>query len=1201
MESFSLSLSLSFSLSVCVAHILAVLIGTCFPSFLYNLFQYFGVAQKEIVRTKEVAQKKKIKTRFSFFYVDVCDTMPESTGLSLDDDIVRFISCPSNSSCCSFAATESHVFFGHTSGEMTVCRLEHNSRGLETVATLTTLLPAELNTAEDENPRHSGNMSLAIDCLCVCPYASISGTLISSLHRGQFVTFVTFDAMSSSPECGGLQVGRSLKLFADDTSLQYTNRVTAHCWLDDDTFLVGCLNGTVLAVSASVNDSHRVMLREESPIIQMVWDVETSVLVISSVRRSIVVTYANDSTTFKPIGNRPREEGLFGACICPINHAVYAARHNARVFEYVPSTGEVSRTYRMKSDVALGVLKPLRLSSFLASSSQGDENLDGGKEQFSSPILLWSEGPRFISFLFLSATDTHHITRRFDDVAIVSSVVLSSIVLVLCSDGRLMCIPLGGKPLCLQEDRVENTREILGQPEPEQTRDAAINKKRVHRIKVVKKIVRVVRRRELLEQSVSSELPGGDAPFSDCVDSIDSSSFTADDKAHSCDSPVSLKLPLSLHPNKSFTDEADAEGTTQNDDLGESLSLQEEGGGHADNCASSHLSEATTTLPIVDGDIPLSESSTTARMNFVSKENELQEEKPVRKSKRFFMKLDQIIRLFNVHALHLGEHEQLYTAVREFLPLLEERMMECGLLTKSFHSVLSQVRVVPCGANSPATCDSNREDTGPFIEEEATVNALRNVLKSALTWSIKDKTGDKENPWIQTLFILHLLLALPWPAPLFLAHRHASEQYVGELERWRSRGIEEEWCLEEASVIEKTVKRSGADGRYLPLVLALSTSFVSSMTKTQSGRNTRFGISGLINGHEQCMSLLLQLQCDRRSLIGSECPLPMEFHLEKLIVEESSKIVEAMEASRYPFCFFYVYFPYIFATYPSKAIILAMQHYPGTSLAFFEWALSSSVQGVAFQQLRKMGSELERLSLEDLADGLADLVLALFEASRANICNSPADYLACLRILLQRRFALLWSQIKMGQMKLKQMKGAANARETVQSHHAKKEASTTLRTQRKLQRVEGGVLGLLQLVRNVIITLGVGNSVQKEEFKQNVLSLLEEHDFPEGVVELCWIREYIEYCITKGSVERLFSLFQLPGATSQKEWTLLFHRAHEENKLEIAMLFCLSVEKLPYRVRQLLENAFPKRFESVEAAHGDEQLERVALKLSMLF
>ncbi|KAF8292772.1 hypothetical protein TcYC6_0115660 [Trypanosoma cruzi] len=1126
--------------------------------------------------------------------------MVGSTGLSLDDDIVRFISCPSNSSCCSFAATESHVFFGHTSGEMTVCRLEHHSKGLETVASVTTVLPAELNRAKGENLRNKRTMSLAIDCLCVCPYASISGTLISSLHRGYFVTFVTFDAMSSSPERGGMQIGRSLELFADETSLQYTNRVTAHCWLDDDTFLVGCLNGTVLAVSASVNDSHRVMLREESPIIQMVWDAETSVLVISSVRRSIVVTYANGSMTFKPIGNKPREEGLFGACIWPINHAVYAARHNARVFEYVPSKGEVSRTYRMESDVALGVLKPLRSSSFLVGSSQGDENLDGGKEQFFLPVLLWSEGPRFISFLVLSATDTHHITRRFDDVAIVSSVILSSIALVLCSDGRLMYIPLGSNPLCLQEDRVDNAREVLARPESEQTRDAAINKKRVHRIKVVKRIVRVVRRRELLGQRVSPELPGGDAPFSDCVDSIESSSFTTDDKAHSCDSPVSLKRPLSLHRNKSFTDEADAEGTAQNDDLGESRSLQE-GSGHANNCVFSHLSDAITTVPILDGDIPFCESSTSNRMNFVRKEHELQEEKSMWKSKRFFLELDRIIRLFNVHALHLGEHEQLYTAVKEFLPLLEERMIECRLLTKSFYSVLSQVRVVSCGANSPATCDSNREDTSSFIEEEATVNALRNVLKSALAWSIKDKTGDKENPWIQTLFILHLLLAVPWPAPLFLTRLHASERYVGELESWRSRGIEEEWCLEEASVIEKTVKRSGADGRYLPLVLALSTSFVSSMTKTQSGRNTRLRLLGVINGHEQCISLVLQLQVDRRSLMESECPLSMGFHLEQLIVEQSPQIVDAMEASRYPFCFFYLYFPYIFATYPSKAIILSMRHYPGTSLAFFEWALSSSVQGAAFQQLRKMGSEVERLSLEDVADGLADLVLALFEASGPSICDSPADYLACLRILLQRRFALLWARIKMGQMRLKQMKCGADARETVQLHHAEEGASSILRTQRKLQRVEGGVLGLLQLMQSVIITIGVGNSVQQEEFKQDVLSLLEEHDFPEGVVELCWIREYIEYCITKGCLERLLSLFQIPGATSQKEWAFLFKRAHEENKLEIAMLFCLSVEKLPDRVQQLLENAFPKRFVSLEDAHGDEQLERVALKLSMLF
>ncbi|KEG15099.1 hypothetical protein DQ04_00191230 [Trypanosoma grayi] len=1132
-------------------------------------------------------------------------------GLSLDDDAVRFITCPGDSPCCSFTATESHAFFGYTNGRVTAHRLDSCSGELECVADATTVLPAGSSEVGSGVAKCNADISRMIDCLCPCLYSSVDKILLSVLHGHDVVTFVTFSTADSSDSGHfGFRVERSVSLHAAGDPLQYTNRATAHCWLDGDTFLVGCLDGVVLAVSASVNASHRVVLKEQSPIVQIAWDAVSSFLVVSSVQRSVVATYANASLSVKPIGTKPREEGVLGACIWPISHAVYAARHNTRIFECAVSSGVVARTFRIPPEAGLGAMKPL----LIASSSLAVTTHNGVVQSSPPPVLLWSEGPRFVSILVLATTDTHHVTRRFFNTAVVCSAILSSSALVLCSDGKLMYVPLVRYKFPTRVPRLHASDELLERSRSEQLSAADTESRSVHhhRRVVKKKVFLIVRRRKVSRIGEVLHASECCSPVLDPVIPAPEPPLVDDDRTHSGGLAI-IPRSFSAHSDTSLTCErgtvvtSTAGGVDEVDKLHkkddvpreicprvvcEKVFIPKER--EASFCRNDNSVEAGNKVKRNTGESGMSRSS----------------------YRRFRVEMDHLIRLFNVHALHVGEHSQLYAAVQEFLPLLEEQLIQSRLLSWSSHLVPHLGEITnSCGGRHQTANDTRKIVDGNFLfEEEATVSALRNVLKSALAWSVKHEVGEGELPWMKTAILLHLLLAIPWPACSIASLRGLSEPIPGESGHLQLRLTEECW-LEEAGAIEQTVERCGVDDRYLPLVLALSNYVVSSLQAPPSSSTTPMRLSVLLNGHERCAVILANLQAARRTSVECQQSRAMELQLENIIVEQSPHILDALDDVPYPNCAFYAYFPYVFATFPSKAISLALQHYPGTSLAYFEWALSSTVQSMAFQTLRDAGSVVAPLSLEDLADGIADLVLALYEASGLKLCESPADYLTCLRILLQRRFSLLRWMMRAEQERLQRMteRGDDATSGSYGSCYGRGRslAVSAPLFRRKLQRLEGGLYGLLQGVPSVmdafagtpvVAAVAAKDRVAlHEDMKHRVLNLLEEYEFPEGVAALSWTREFIAHCMAKNRVERLLPLFQLPRSTNNdSEWVFLFRLAYESGTLEVAMLFCLTVERVPERVRQLLQRAFASRAASVEAAHGDEQLERVTMKLGML-
>ncbi|KAH9589162.1 hypothetical protein LSM04_003369 [Trypanosoma melophagium] len=405
-------------------------------------------------------------------------------GINLSDEAVRFIPSPDNSPCYSFSATESHLFFGHIRGEITVCCMNYRSLSTQVVAKEKILQPSDSSLEHSEKISNDSRDSLMVDCICACPYTSVEEIFLSVLHGHHTLTFVKFNSSDTKDEkANSLSIYRSVELRLADGLFQYTNRATAHFWLDNDTFLVGCLDGTVLAVSATVEVSAHVFLREDSPIIQISWDNVNNVFAISSVGRSFVAIYNDGSLNISPIGSKPREEGVFGACVWPLKCTVYAARHNARIFEYNTTSNVVSRTYRIPQDAELGILRPLLMLSMPLSSLRNtsvgtEDNIRNGEngEKLPFPIFLYSEGPIFLSVLVLTSQDVCHVTRRFTDLAVVSTVLLSSWALVLCSNGYLMCVPSGSNLRQSQQCSDDNPTSTLGHPsiEPDKVKNSPI-------------------------------------------------------------------------------------------------------------------------------------------------------------------------------------------------------------------------------------------------------------------------------------------------------------------------------------------------------------------------------------------------------------------------------------------------------------------------------------------------------------------------------------------------------------------------------------------------------------------------------------------------------------------------------------------------------------------------------------------------------
>lgn len=831
--------------------------------------------------------------------------------------------------------------------------------------------------------------SVPIDCVISPP----SGNVIACLSGGTTIHFLALHS-GERTETPFFELIGCVNL---PHGCEYCSRSSAHCWLDKDSVIIGCFSGAVVCCpvpqcAPSSSKLPYVLAQEDAPIVQLFHCAAMpETLVISSLRRNctcrVSCSSGDDSSSagrwsmdgeVRQIGQKSREEGLFGACSSTKTSFLYAARHNHRVFEAQRDSGTVLKTFKVAEDTPLGLLRPLE-----ASTLADDE------------VAFWSEGHDFCAVIVLSSSsecvwrydtidaDTDPASQMLDDggetnISVVGSAPAPHFQFALLSDLSLLVVPIDS---AWDTDFVGLVREPLqcedGAPEcspspvvcNDDTPDAAtspnvgleladaapcspnflvdgqpvVSKLRTRKVSVIKKVSIIKKKRRPVEPEEIAKIEEPGAVEMDPPGNNDSPLASQDvDLPHevdvngpSCtaDAPPSEVEPTEVQ-NENLTTQHSADEIVNPSDDVDGLT------GYSGLDLVDHGSEVPCHVSAAEDPPPLTTQDTIGAIIME------EEEEDTREPEVFAGFRQDVVRLYRTYCarqLDKKAQPQLLAEILSLVATTQERMKE----------QIDSPRRNPRLSLAARNFFSNADDA----------TTLMLLFRAGLEWS----------------------LHLPLPDDERLSNVHA----LYELMKCLRSSVEDPSSVSDDSdwneVHEAIVKHLASFEVELGWLNQLSAETVC--TLSPKSVLPRFN-------NENCKLSSLSRQAPQTAL-------------EVALIQLDPSAVQELQFSQAPACMIRQYFPYLFAVLPSKAFHLALGNYPTLNVAFLEWALSGAVQSCVIDALKCCGCSVERFSSDDLSDSLTDILLVLVHEHSTALHQSTWCFPRAVAILLKRRLELL--------------------------------------------------------------------------------------------------------------------------------------------------------------------------------------------------
>ena len=326
--------------------------------------------------------------------------------------------------------------------------------------------------------------------------------------------------------------------------------------------------------------------------------------------------------------------------------------------------------------------------------------------------------------------------------------------------------------------------------------------------------------------------------------------------------------------------------------------------------------------------------------------------------------------------------------------------------------------------------------------------------------------------------------------------------------------------------------------------------------------------------------------------------------LEEHISSANPAALETMQfAGHLAFATLIVYFPYVFATMPTKAFALALEDFFCVPVSFVQWAASPVVQKQAVHVLTVAKSmAVIPNSEEELSDCVCDYVLRLAHTDPSAFASSAPNVLRGLLCLLRRRVVLKRRVDQQHQrrmfveQKLDLSRAVASRASTLAlaptvsvsslTERVTKKAPATTRQEAQLRRFDGVLEHIVQKSRETLLAV----SPLTEE-------LFERFEFPLGFKLLDLLDMVIYRCVQEGNYPPLISIFEGGlDVVAEKHWKLLLVTAKSLGHLDRAFSLCVAVlQQNVALLRVYLKAAFPF-FDDVTVAQ-DPELADVSRKL----
>lgn len=1010
-----------------------------------------------------------------------------------------------------------------------------------------------------------GGASGTVRCVrWTAPLDDASSVILSPMSETVAVSDSSVDCLVALPECSGKEVlvaltngvqvqqlhrtsgtGKWKKgpLVRLPDECEYTNRSSAHCWLDGDHALIGCFNGAVVCCSfaehASGEPSAWVVALEDSPVVGLQYVSLSKQLIVSTLRRSTlargvdILGLRNEEgqlIALTQIGSKARSEGCYGACYFHTVDKVYAARHNCRVFEADPGSGSVFQTFKVADDTPLGLVRPLRLEGV----------------QTDDEVVLWSEGQTFCAVVILSTTQSECLWRcdvSGDEEVFTCTAASPHFQFALTSLGRVLIAPfddlvdtsfvVASHPpataapthaplthhLGQREDDVPQQREddkphrqegsapnflVDGQPV---VKPVVVKTRKVSIIKKVSVVKKKVPKKEGSPTDVAEHSPTAagvestrqksPSPIQEGVNDATPSHEEAPANREVCGTedlsppptsePVGERREAFAAPSDAFTPGTSAATAIS--------STAEEGAAAHESCADAGDHQESYAPPISE-----QEGHTTSDSGEpVEDSNRAQD--PSQPPEDFKVYQDDLTKLYRTYCARQLDKKAQPLLLREIVALIDvtRKRLEDRVSSPRRHQYLSEYAAL-------------------YFASEAATTPLVILLRAAIEWSLHlaVKLSDEER-CANVKSAYEVLCELPLFDPSDRVE--VDEAIVSALGKYEG---EHDWLQDlSADAVDTMFHSSSVLKRFHSSQKAGCTTPTAATSSSQSAKKL--------------------------------CPI------ERFLCMADVNVVPELGFCPAPTCSTRQYFAYLFAVFPSKALQVALANYPALNVRFLEWAMSGEVQTACVETLKQNNCNVDRMTSDDLFDSLTEILLLVAQEHTAAIQESACCFPRAMSIFLKRRLQLLDATLPT--------------------------ALPAATRQKKVRRIEQAILSL---IRSCPLNVSIAHP--------SMGSLFCQYDFPAGVVEIRGVEAAIHDSVHQGRIDKLLSLFRLASITDS-HWMLLFASSHAANKLQEAVYLSLSVLQQPNRARLLLRRAFPY-IDTPELA--DEQLQSVVSKLGML-